>query len=143
MNKKEEYENLFIYLIKNINFGLKLDLNNDDIINVYYLSGKILDNSFDITLGSDNSLSFSFYGDNKKYEEQLLTCLNNYKEVKPDISYSIKDFEDEDVDIKVYEWGIDLDRVKKIETSDLLNYPRYITNVNKLSTEDIKKYKIK
>jgi hypothetical protein len=69
--------------------------------------------------------------------------LNNYKEVKPDISYSIKDFEDEDVDIKVYEWGIDLDRVKKIETSDLLNYPRYITNVNKLSTEDIKKYKIK
>ena len=35
MSKKEEYENLFLHLINGIEFGLKLDLSNDEIMDEY------------------------------------------------------------------------------------------------------------
>ena len=136
MSKKEEYENLFLHLINGIEFGLKLDLSNDEIMDEYYLTGRILDNNFDIYIGDNDFLSVSYHGSNQTYEEQLLTCLSDYKGVSPEISYTIKDLNDVERNIKVYEWGVDLERSKKIESSELVDYPQYIVDVKRLASDE-------
>lgn len=136
MSKKEEYENLFLHLINGIEFGLKLDLSNDEIMDEYYLTGRILDNNFDIYIGDNDFLSVSYHGNNQTYEEQLLTSLSEYKGVSPEISYTIKDLNDVERNIKVYEWGVDLERSKKIESSELVDYPQYIVDVKRLASDE-------
>ena len=136
MSKKEEYENLFLHLINGIEFGLKLDLSNDEIMDEYYLTGRILDNNFDIYIGDNDFLSVCYHGNNQTYEEQLLTSLSEYKGVSPEISYTIKDLNDVERNIKVYEWGVDLERSKKIESSELVDYPQYIVDVKRLASDE-------
>ncbi len=136
MSKKEEYENLFLHLINGIEFGLKLDLSNDEVMDEYYLTGRILDNNFDIYIGDNDFLSVSYHGSNPNYEEQLLTSLSEYKGVSPEISYTIKDLNDVERNIKVYEWGVDLERSKKIESSELVDYPQYIVDVKRLASDE-------
>lgn len=136
MSKKEEYENLLLHLINGIKFGLKLDLSNDEIMDEYYLTGRILDNYFDIYIGDNDFLSVSYHGSNQTYEEQLLTSLSEYKGGSPEISYTIKDLNDVERNIKVYEWGVDLERSKKIESSELVDYPHYIVDVKRLASDE-------
>lgn len=139
MSLREEYENLFLHLINKIGSDLRIDLTNDEVMNEYYLNGNIFSNNFDIHIGDDNSLSFTFFGNNHKYEELILSCLSEYQEVTPDVSYTIKDFEDKNANIKVYEWGIDKDKIKKIEANELLDYPRYITDIKGINIEESKR----
>ena len=123
-------------MINGIEFGLKLDLSNDEIMDEYYLTGRILDNNFDIYIGDNDFLSVSYHGNNQTYEEQLLTSLSEYKGVSPEISYTIKDLNDVERNIKVYEWGVDLERSKKIESSELVDYPQYIVDVKRLASDE-------
>ena len=56
----------------------------------------------------------------------ILDVLDDYKRIIPNVEYMIKDLNDKNVEIKVYEWNCDNKRYNKIQNSEIVSPPRYI-----------------
>lgn len=129
-NYREEYENLFVYLRKCDLMGVRLNLEVGRTNEFITLEGTMLLNRFEIDINDDDiSLSFD-YGD-IFIEKKMEILLSEYLKKDMDISYSIKDMNDPKREVKVYEWVKNKDRISKIENSETVEYPLYITNINK------------
>ena len=129
-NYREEYENLFVYLRKCDLMGVRLNLEVGRTNEFITLEGTMLLNRFEIDINDDDiSLSFD-YGD-IFMEKKMEILLSEYLKKDMDISYSIKDINDPKREVKVYEWVKNKERISKIENSETVEYPLYITNINK------------
>ena len=129
-NYREEYENLFVYLRKCDLMGVRLNLEVGRTNEFITLEGTMLLNRFEIDINDDDiSLSFD-YGD-IFMEKKMEILLSEYLKKDMDISYSIKDMNDPKREVKVYEWVKNKERISKIENSETVEYPLYITNINK------------
>ena len=129
-NYREEYENLFVYLRKCDLMGVRLNLEVGRTDEFITLEGTMLLNRFEIDINDDDiSLSFD-YGD-IFMEKKMEILLSEYLKKDTDISYSIKDMNDQKREVKVYEWVKNKERISKIENSETVQYPLYITNINK------------
>ena len=135
---REDYENLFVYLRKCDLPGFRLNLEVGRAMQYITLEGKSLLNRFEIDMNEDD-VSISFDSEDIFLEKKMEILLNNFLNQELDISYSIKDMNDVKREVKVYEWIKNKDRIKKIENSETVEYPLYITNIKKYKENDEEK----
>ena len=128
MGVKNEYQNIFAFLREKISDGMRLDFYSDDLKEDYYLTGNMFGNKFGIEVKDENEISFVYYGKTRKYEQNILDALSEYKGDTPNVDYEIRDLIDKNVDIKVYEWNCDIKRYNMIQNSEIVSHPRYIVN---------------
>lgn len=129
-NYREEYENLFVYLRKCDLMGVRLNLEVGRTNEFITLEGTMLLNRFEIDI-NDDDISLSFDSGDIFMEKKMEILLSEYLKKDMDISYSIKDMNDPKREVKVYEWVKNKERISKIENSETVEYPLYITNINK------------
>ena len=139
---KEQYENLFLFLRTNNIFGTRLELEADDVMNVYYLNGYTNSNKFFIDIKEDG-ISLSFAKGDKDLEEKLVSQINEYNQDTVDISYDILDLNDIDRVVKVYEWTKNKDRIDAIKKSETMEFPYFTANVKVYKQEEETKGKKK
>ena len=127
---REEYEDLFVFLRNSDLVGTRLNLEADNIMNDYTLEGKTGTNKFIINI-NDDATSLSFLKPEPNTEHRLVSLLSEFYDYDKDIdvSYTIKDINEPEKEINVYEWVLDKERIKKIQNSETISYPHYITNV--------------
>lgn len=125
---REEYEDLFVFLRNSDLVGTRLNLEADNIMNDYTLEGKTGTNKFIINI-NDDATSLSFLKPEPNTEHRLVSLLSEFYDKDIDVSYTIKDINEPEKEINVYEWVLDKERIKKIQNSETMSYPHYITNV--------------
>ena len=125
---REEYEDLFVFLRNSDLVGTRLNLEADNIMNDYTLEGKTGTNKFIINI-NDDATSLSFLKPEPNTEHRLVSLLSEFYDKDIDVSYTIKDINEPEKEINVYEWVLDKERIKKIQNSETISYPHYITNV--------------
>ncbi len=128
MNKREEFENLFVFLRESDLIGTRLDLQVNEEFDDYYIEGTTATNKFMIDMGEDN-VSISFGREDESYEDRLVNLLDTFFDKDVNLSYKIRNITDTSKCMKVYEWTNNKDRVDKLITSEAVEYPHFITDV--------------
>ena len=128
MVKREEFEDLFVFLTNNLRDYGRLILDNEQFTDSFYIQGNYLDTLFTIE-PEGKGIALSLKRSDDASEAYLVNWISQFKNEDALVSYSIVDTNHYIGKTRVYEWTQDLDRVEELKNDKEDRYPFEITDI--------------